>query len=158
MTTDLKSKNETSDQTEDATRFMNRGEPVKLSFGDYSVKELYVYDLFEILTDCLEVFQSLADLSSEESDDMGFIKQVIKSPQFRGQIGKIFALYCGEEDLTKFEKLKLGDFSKLLVAVKKVTDFEELKSVFFELDLQKYLFPSTATSTETGTPQNLKAK
>jgi len=135
------------DNGEDIKRLYNIGKPVTLSFGEYRVREFGFFDILEILSDCIDAFTAISemqDLSSQMNDTALFLK-VIKTPDFRIQVAKLFAKTCQEPDYNKFMTMKVRDFTTLLPVVKEVIDFEELKSAFFQLGLQKYLIMPTST-------------
>lgn len=145
---------EKTDKRDDTTRFLNLGIPVKLSFGEYTVRELDVVSLGLLATNGLDV---LVQLQQSEGDgtgsDFALISRVLMNPDGRDIIARIFSFYCGEEDPTPFRSLKPRDFNTLWKAVKEVTDFEEIKETFFVLGLQKYL-PILPTSTDQEEPAN----
>ena len=129
----------------DMKRLLNVGKEIKLSFGTYTVKELDVFTLIGAASDGLDKFLSL---QSGAKNDLEFISHMAKDNEFKSQVAKIFALFCGsetKEELAQFEKITAGDFAKLLLTIKEVVDFDEIKEAFFALGLQKYL-PQSGTS------------
>lgn len=130
------------EEEHDAQRFLNLGDTLKLSFGEYTIKELSTFDMMAAMADGFAAFMEISDQLGNEGDsetDIMVLAGLVKSPEFKVQLCKIFALYCGEDDPTKFENLKIKDFKMLVQAIKVATDFDEVKSLFFELNLQKYL-------------------
>jgi len=143
-----------NNEKNDTARFLNLGVPVKLSFGEFTVRELDVVSLGMLATNGLDVLVQMQQQETSTGSDFALINRVLMSPDGRDIIARIFALYCGEEDPTPFKKLKPKDFNALWKAAKEVTDFEEIKETFFVLGLQKFLpiLPTSTDQEETANP------
>jgi hypothetical protein len=136
----------------DLQKLMNVGVPITLSFGEFRVKDLSIFQLIELFADGFDDFiQVVGQVSSDDSSnqsDLAVIQQLVRNPSMQKHVAKILALYCGADDATPFQKLSVRDFKTTFSAVKKVADFEAIKEVFTEL-LQSYLqTDETPTSTE----------
>lgn len=131
----------------DQARFLNIGQPVELSIGSFTFRELSAWDLTDIVTTSFEVFSGLLSDTSEETNEYKAFAKVLGDPNFKVQVCKIFAKYTDTEDHTVFENLRVGDIKKIIAAIKEVTDIEEIKELFFELGLQNVLVTGQ-TSTE----------
>ena len=131
----------------DQVRFNNDGYKVKLSFGDFRVRELSVFDLGAAIVEFFEAFQSISQFLDDDNDgnDFTFISKLLKNEEVKQQVAKVLALYCGTEDSKPFTKLGIKDFKILFKELKKVIHPEELRELFLELDLAKYLQPTNST-------------
>lgn len=133
----------------DLKRMTNAGKEVHLTFGTYTVRELGIFKLTNLVLDAVDTFTLLT--SGEYADDLAVVRKLANAPELRNELAMVMATFCGETDYTQFEDPKPSDFIKIVKAVREVVDFEEIKSTFFELGLQKYL-NITVASTETATP------
>lgn len=128
------------EQLNDTERFMNVGVPVELSIGNYYVRELSVKNLIILAAGGLEVLMGFYSKDNEESQtDFGLYASMVADDKVWKKICDIFAKYCDENDSSVFDNLSLKDFNILIPAIKSVTDFEEIKKVFFQLGIEKFL-------------------
>jgi hypothetical protein len=133
----------------DTERYFNFGVPVELKIGSFTVRELDVVSLAQLSAGGLDLMVAIheAGESLEGMPELLLMKKMIEQSDSRKLIGRIFSEYCGGEAPEKFERLSPEDFNKLWEAVSKVTDFEQIKKVFFNLGLHK-LFPGLMISTD----------
>jgi len=131
----------------DQARFLNIGQPVELSIGTFTFRELSAWDLTEIVTTSFEAFSGLLSDSSDETNEYKAFAKVLSDPAFKVQVCWIIAKFTDTEDPTVFDNLRVRDIKLIVAAVKEVTDLEEIKELFFELGLQKIMMTGQ-TSTE----------
>ena len=126
----------------DQVRFNNDGHKVKLSFGDFRLRELSVRAMSIALLEAFDAFQMFAQLSDEDDSnntDMAIILRAMQSEEVWEQVGKIIALYCGTDDHKQFMDIKVPDLNKLIPVLKEVIRPEELKQLFLALNLAEFL-------------------
>lgn len=123
-------------KTDEVSELLNMGEHVTLSIGKYHVRQVSFFELAEILAEAANVFSSLA--TGEQT--MAFLGTLARDPEVKRIVCWIFSKFCREPDITKFEKdLSPEDGLKLIVAIKRVANFEEIQKSFLELGLDKVI-------------------
>jgi hypothetical protein len=135
-----------------SSRLMNVGKVVKVTqvidgdpiVHEFRVRELSLFGLTEILIDAADLFMSLGDIRSD-SDGLIFLVNLLRRAETKETICKLFAEFCGATDPTVFEKMTATEGLQLIKAIKDVTDFEEIKKLFFDLGLEK-LVPIASTA------------
>ena len=145
----------TEEKLDNTERFINVGIPVELSIGNYNVRELSAKNLIILAAGGLEVLMGFYSKDNDEAQtDFGMYASMVADDKVWRKICDVFAKYCDEKDASVFDDLSLKDFNILIPAIKSVTDFEEIKKVFFQLGIEKYLPIPTSTenaSTEKAT-------
>jgi hypothetical protein len=126
------------------SRFANSGKLVTLSFGEFTVRELTIFEVISLMSDGLAFFV----VSFEGKSYTEILQILAKDLETQKQISRIFATICqSPEKHENFLNMTMKDFTTLIRVVKEVIDFQELNEAFLELGLQKYL-PQAPISTE----------
>ena len=126
----------------DIKRSLNMGQEVELSFGNFTVKELDIYTLISILSEGFIGYMELA----EGKEPIQMLTQISSNDKMKEQISKIFATFCGTDEVEPFMTMSPLDFARLFKTINEVVDFEEIKEAFLESGLQEYLTEATSTS------------
>ena len=130
----------------DQVRFNNDGYKTELSFGTFQVKELSAFEFGAAIVEFFEVFTILTDtLDDNSGGEFKMFAQVLKNKEVIEQLAKVMALYCGTDDHEHFTRIGIKDFKELYSSLKKVIHVDELKELFLEVDLAKYLQVTPST-------------
>ena len=130
----------------DHERFLNRGIEVELSIGTFTFKELSAWDLTEVIASSFTVLSVLVE-DTEGQSEYAALSKIVIDPQFKTTVNGILAKFTDTEDPDVFNDLKTRDIKVVIDSVKQVIDMEEIKELFFALNLQNHL-PTTPTSTD----------
>jgi len=121
-------------------RMANMGIEIETKqLGTLTVRELALESIINLGGDLVQLMQSLyvdkeieegVDLNPEEG--LGFIQSLLKNPLFLKVTQKAAAVSCDRKP-EEFEGLGLSDWLKWVKAFKTVTDWTEIKDLFFEI-------------------------
>lgn len=126
---------------------------VKLSFGEFEVKELDFFTFTQLVTsriaDYWDIFtdMDLSDGLSPEDVAVALIR-ITSIENFKEETAKVFATYCGEPENKDFEKMSFSDFETLLPVVIEKVDVQGIKRFFSQTLPGLVEKTKTATSTE----------
>lgn len=135
---------------DDVKQVFNIGAQVDLSFGRFTVREMPAEHLILFFLESVEAAQALISIQSENGLDL--IKQLVSDEDLMNRVKGFLAQSIGLQGSPldeRFHNLKLSDLTKLLAAVKKTYDWEELRKGFTDLGLMETLtslFPSIKES------------
>jgi len=143
-------------------RLVNAGVVIKLKhFGDEEVRvrELALEDIVVLTSDIalvLEVFggdklKSAVSGKGKATEGIEVLAAIMQAEPTLNAIRKLAAASTGKKP-EDFNRVGIGDWFKLIKAVKDVTDWEELSEVFFDL------FPTLADSLTAYLPKTKPAK
>ena len=118
------------------------------------VKDLSLEKLLELLGDFSLIFEKATSKAGEGRGDLAFLAEMVRSPESLQAIKKIMAVSTGK-DAADFDETGVADWLKLFVALKLVTDWEEISQLFFQLIPRESFAAWTANSRaerQIGTP------
>ena len=113
-------------------RVLNTGIEVDTQLlGTVRVKELCLEQIVALLSDITKVFELFP---TEEAEQKGnaWIIIMMKDPIFLAAVKNVMAAAI-EKEGTDLDGMSIKDWLKLLVALKQVMDWEELKDLFFQI-------------------------
>lgn len=121
----------------------NQTKDIKLSFGDYTVKDLGLMDVITLMAkyaDIVSVFMGIAgDIKDATAIDILGLMTFV--PDVKGKLAFLFALCCGveqdQEEIKKFLNCNDEDVIELINSIIEVVDFERAKTNFLALNLRK---------------------
>ena len=105
------------------------------ALGTLRVRELTLENLIGLVSDLAVVLETITtEPGADKADDHGmhFMVRLLQEPQMLASVQKIAAVACNKSP-EAFVGVGVADWLKLLVALKKVTDWEEVRALFFVL-------------------------
>lgn len=120
----------------DAERMANLGVEVVCKsekLGTVRVRELTLEDLIGLFSDVALVLDSLAgNTDAVKAGGMAFVAQLVQNERTLSSVRKIAAVSTNKEP-EDFVGLGLVDWLRIIAALKRVTDWEEIGRLFFEV-------------------------
>lgn len=138
MSTDSKTDSKVDGNVEvmEAKRMLNTGEQVTLKkLGEVTVRELA---LEQIVTCAGELTTLISALDLSKKKDASDTLRTILADPGTLQAVKVFAAASCDKEPSDFADMGVGDWLKLAVAIKKVTDWEEMRELFTQLGLMTF--------------------
>ena len=135
------------DQLEQVLKMMDQdGTPVKLSFGDYIVRDLEMMDVMVLAAKFSDLLYLTVQYAGDvETDPTKFLSMLTHVDNVREKLGMLFSMCCGvEADAPKFERIGNDDLQILLPAIATL-DWKSIHKNFLQLGVQKYLQPQAST-------------
>ncbi|MEE8576029.1 MAG: hypothetical protein V3T31_02130 [candidate division Zixibacteria bacterium] len=141
-------------------RSLNVGVEVETKhIGTVRIKELALEQVVELLSDIVLVFSTFAKGEDELKElneknpaaGLGWMAKVAQDPATLHAMKKLMAASTAKTS-EDFDGMPITDWLKLIVALKQVMDWEELKELFFQI-----VPPSALAGLKKGTPQAPKA-
>jgi len=123
---------ETPAPPNEAERTLNIGLEVETAtFGTVRVKELCLEQIVDLLSDIAKVFEVLP-ADAEVGNNAAWLIQLVKDEAFLSALKKVVGASINRPaaDLTE---MNIKDWLKLVVALKTVMDWEEIKDLFFQI-------------------------
>ena len=125
-----------AEQAVSIERLANIGETVTTSKGSLTIKEPTLEQVIELLVHIVPLSSALTNEKNKAGKD--FVVDLAMKPEFKEALRKVAASLANvEEDY--FVDLGITDWLKVLVAVKKVVNWEELRELFSQLNLTDLL-------------------
>ena len=135
------------DQLEQVLKMMDQdGTPVKLSFGDYIVRDLEMMDVMVLAAKFSDLLYLTVQYAGDvETDPTKFLSMLTHVNGVRAKLGMLFSMCCGvEEDARLFERISDDDL-EILLPVIATLDWKSIHKNFLRLGVQKYLQPQAST-------------
>ena len=135
------------DQLEQVLKMMDQdGTPVKLSFGEYIVKDLEMMDVMVLAAKFSDLLYLTVQYAGDvETDPTKFLSMLTHVNGVRAKLGMLFSMCCGvEEDARLFERISDDDL-EILLPVIATLDWKSIHKNFLRLGVQKYLQPQAST-------------
>lgn len=121
----------------------NQTKDIKLSFGEYTVKDLGLMDVITLMAkyaDIVGIFMGIVE-GMDKPDTVDILGLLTYIPDVKGKLTFLFTLCCGvegdPEEVEKFRKCEDEDVIELINSIVEVVDFERVKSNFLALNLRK---------------------
>lgn len=113
-------------------RLLNTGIEVDTKhLGKVRVKELCLEQIVALLSDITKVFE-LFPTDEKEQQGNGWIIMMMKDPIFLAALKNVVGVAV-EREGKDLDGMSIKDWLKLIVALKTVMDWEELKDLFFQI-------------------------
>ena len=135
------------DQLEQVLKMVDQdGTPVKLSFGEYVVRDLEMMDVIVLAAKFSDLLYLTVQYAGDvEVNPSKFLSMLTHVDNVREKLGMLFSMCCGAEDNAKyFERISDADLQILLPAIAKL-DWKSIHKNFLQLGVQKYLQPQAST-------------
>ena len=135
------------DQLEQVLKMVDQdGTPVKLSFGEYVVKDLEMMDVIVLAAKFSDLLYLTVQYAGDvEINPTKFLSMLTHVDNVREKLGMLFSMCCGaESDASKFEHIGNEDLQILLPAIATL-DWKSIHKNFLQLGVQKYLQPQAST-------------
>ena len=135
------------DQLEQVLKMVDQdGTPVKLSFGEYVVKDLEMIDVVVLAAKFSDLLYLTVQYAGDvEINPSKFLSMLTHIDNVREKLGMLFSMCCGvEEDARLFERISDDDLQTLLPVIATL-DWKSIYKNFLQLGLQKYLQPQAST-------------
>ena len=135
------------DQLEQVLKMMDQdGTPVKLSFGEYIVRDLEMMDVMVLAAKFSDLLYLTVQYAGDvETDPTKFLSMLTHVNGVRAKLGMLFSMCCGvEEDARLFERIGDDDL-EILLPVIATLDWKSIHKNFLRLGVQKYLQPQAST-------------
>ena len=129
-------------KVDDGTRLLNVGVAVTLKkLGNVQVKELTLENIILLSKDILKILTSMSETTSGSKDGISWVLFLLENPDTVEAVKKVAAASSGV-GADHFTNMGISDWLKLITAFKQVTDWEEIKELFFQLLPMEMNFPS----------------
>jgi len=115
----------------ESDRIRNVGKTVTLkTLGEVTVKELTLEQILDASQELLMLIRTVNVMG--ETDTWGTVMLLLGNKEMAPVIMKLAAFMTSRKQ-TEFENMPASDWLKLVVTVKEVFDWEEMKELFFQL-------------------------
>lgn len=129
------STNTENNNNDHVERIMNFGKEETLKeIGKVTFKELALEDLLEVVRKSISLFKHMTFSINEMSQESGIelVQTLIQDDEALEGL-KLVASKSSELPLEKFNRLGLTSWLKIVVALKEVMNWEEIKELFFQI-------------------------
>jgi hypothetical protein len=111
-------------------RILNVGKTIDIKGVEVTVKEPSLSHMMTTVQNFIEVSSSIN--FEAISDNSSLIKELLGNEEVLAQVKKL-ANDCTDLSKDEIESLGMVDWMKLVVAFKEVVDFDEVKTLFFQI-------------------------
>lgn len=115
-------------------RIVNIGEKITLKkLGDVTVRELSLESVLEVAGEVALIFDTLnVDSSKDRPTGLSVISNLLRDEKSQRALRCVVAAATGK-DSNEFIGMGISDWLKIVAALKKVMDWEELKELFTQV-------------------------